>query len=557
MRKLFLIPAVAAGLLAGCQPGSDTPTALESAGNIDVNKIRAHIEFLADDMLEGRDTGARGYQVAANYFATQCKLMGLEPAGDDGSYFQQVNFRKSALKEGHATLTVDGVEQSLAVPADYLSYASYNAAEETANGGIVFVGWGISAPEFDYDDYADVDVNGKIVMMIRRGAPDSFPSDERAYYSSSSYKMGEAVKRGARGVLIVMTPDFQEKFSWEKLQGWASRGGMEWTSPNGEVPNAHPELKLVGVLSYDLQAKLLEKAPKPLADMITDLKEGKPSSFALPAEISATRQSEWSEVSAPNVACMLPGSDPAMKDEYVLFSGHLDHIGMKSDAAEGEDHIYNGAYDNATGIGIMLEVARVFSSLPEKPKRSVLFLAVTGEEKGLLGSEYWAANPTVDISKVAANVNVDMPVLTFPVADVIAYGAEHSELGDIVREQAATQDFKLSPDPWPEEVIFVRSDQYSFVKAGVPAVFLVPGFTSADPEINGEEQMRGFEEAHYHGLSDDLSLPFDRDSARRFAAANFLVGMEVANRDKPVRWKDGDFFAEHFGKGREKVKLAP
>lgn len=557
-RRLLLL-AIAGGtvsLLAACQPREQASTPLDMASRIDADRIRAHIEFLADDLLEGRDTGERGYDLAAHYFATQCKLMGLEPAGDDGSYFQQVAFRRSTFESGSANLTLNGATEALAVPDDIAIFGSYNAEEESISGDIVFVGWGISAPEFGYDDYANVDVNGKILLMVRRGAPDSFPSDERAYYSSSTYKLGEAIRRGAKGVLMVVTPDYQEKYSWEKLKGYAAHGGLEWIGPDGTVPNAHPELKLSAVLSYEQQARVFEGAPMPLADIMTKLAAGEPVSFDLPASLETTRRSTWEQVTSPNVACVLPGSDPALADEYVLFSGHLDHVGI-DETPEGDDHIYNGAYDNATGIGIMLEVARVYAEMPKAPKRSLLFLAVTAEEKGLLGSEYWAANPTVDISKVSANVNLDMPVLTFPLADVIAYGAEHSELGDIVRTQSATQDLALSPDPWPEQVIFVRSDQYSFVKAGVPAVFLVPGWTSSDPAINGEEQMRGFEEEHYHDLTDDLNLPFDRASAQRFAAANFLIGLDVANRDAMVKWKEGDFFGERFAPERESLKVAP
>lgn len=561
MRKIpsfFLLPAImATGLLVACQPQQDAVAPVDAARRIDVDNIRAHMEFLADDLLEGRNTGERGYDIAAHYFATQCKLMGLEPAGDNGSYFQEVSFRVSTFSGGSAKLTLDGTTRELAVPEDIAITGSYNAASESVSGDIVFAGWGISAPEFGYDDYANIDVDGKIVMMVRRGAPETFPSDERAYYSSNSYKMQEAVARGARGILLLTTPDYQERYSWERLRGYFSRGGHEWVAKDGSVPNAYPQLQMTAALSYEQQAQLFDKAPMPLADVVEKLEAGTSVTFDFPASIETTRESEWKKISSSNVACVLPGSDPELRDEYVLFSGHLDHLGTKADAEAGEDHIYNGAYDNATGIAIMLEVARVYATLQEKPRRSILFLAVTAEEKGLLGSEYWAANPTVPVEKVSANVNVDMPVLSFPLADVIAYGAEHSELGDIVREQAATQDLALSPDPWPEEVIFVRSDQYSFVKAGVPAVFLVPGFTSSDDAIDGEVHWRGFEEEHYHRVSDDVSLAFDRDSAKRFAAANFLIGLEVANRANPVRWNAGDFFGGRFAPDRTAEKLAP
>lgn len=549
MRKTGLLLLVSVVAVAACQPRDKATSPLDAAANISADNIRAHIEFLAHDLLEGRNTGERGYDIAAQYFATQCKLMGLEPAGDNDTYFQDVTFRRSTFESGEASLTLNGVKQPLAMPDDIAVTGSYNALEESADGGIVFVGWGISAPEFGYDDYANIDVNGKIIMLVRRGAPDSFPSDERAYYSSGSYKMGEAIRRGAKGVLLVTTPEYQEKYDWDRLKGYMAHGGLEWTNPDGSVPKAHPELKFTAVLNYALQARVLEGAPVPLTDIMTKLAAGEPVSFALPASIAVTRRSTWEEVSSPNVACVLPGSDPELSDEYVLFSGHLDHVGT-DETPEGDDHIYNGAYDNATGIGIMLEVARVYAAMPTAPKRSLLFLAVTAEEKGLLGSEYWAANPTVPIEKVSANVNLDMPVLTFPLADVIAYGAEHSELGEIVRTQSATQNLALSPDPWPEQVIFVRSDQYSFVKAGVPAVFLVPGWTSSDPAIDGEAQMRGFEQEHYHDLTDDLSLPFDHDSAQRFAAANFLIGLDVANRADMVQWNAGDFFGTRFAPER-------
>lgn len=557
MRSL-LVAAIASLVITGLLPGCDTERDPAAAGveTIDVDRIRAHIDFLASDLLEGRETGERGYNIAAEYVATQCRLLGLEPAGVDGTYFQPVRFRESTFVDGDATITVDGATSALAIPDDIAISGSYGAKEETVSGDVVFVGWGISAPEFGYDDYANVDVEGRIVMMVRRGAPESFPSEVRAYYTSSSYKMSEAIARGARGVLLVSTPEYQERISWERLKSYYADSGIEWIDEDGTVPGAYPELKFIGVLSYAEQARVLEHAPIPIAGIMEKLKAGEPVTFELPVSLEATRRSEWKERVSPNVACVLPGSDPALADEYVLFSGHLDHLGKDEDA-EGDDAIYNGFYDNATGIGIMLEVARAFAVLPEAPKRSVLFLAVTAEEYGLLGSEYWAANPTVPIDSVSANVNLDMPVLTFGMTDVIAYGAEHSELGGIVREQAAKQGFALSPDPWPEEVIFVRSDQYSFVKQGVPAVFLVPGWTAEDPDISGEKKMRGFEETHYHEVTDDASLPFDEDVAERFAATNFLIGLDVANRAAAVKWNAGDFFGERFAPEDKGVEVAP
>lgn len=548
-KHLLLMILATVGLLTACEARIEVePSATEYADRIDTAKIRAHIEFLADDTLRGRDTGSDGYQVAANYVATQFKLLGIAP-GNGGSYFQQVPFRSSVTTGMSAKLTIDGEQMTLEPGKDFVFAASDNAAQEAASGELVFVGYGVHAPEFDYSDYDGIDVRGKIVVMISRAAPEHFPSDERAYFSSGSYKYQEAVARGAVGVLTVLNDAWRERFTFEQVAGYYKRPGMEWVAPDGSVPASHPEIKLSGTLSYELWDKLLAHAPLPMSEIREKLKAGEPQSFVLPASFEGSRSSEWTEITAPNVIGVLEGSDPSLKNEYVLYSGHLDHTGerpMREGDDESTDRINNGAYDNATGIGIMLDVARVFSEMETRPKRSIIFLAVTAEEKGLLGSAYWANNPTQPIADVVANVNLDMPVLTFPLADVIAYGAEHSEMGDIVREQSAKQGLELSPDPWPEEVIFVRSDQYNFVKQGVPAVFLVPGWTSTDPAIDGEAEMRGFEEAHYHKPSDDLSLPFNHDSARRFSAANFLIGLEIANRKDRVKWKEGDFFGEKF-----------
>lgn len=561
MRKFGIFGAALLGgvaMLAACQPQTSSPTAMDYANRIDAENIRAHIEFLADDLMRGRDTGADEYEIAANYVATYMKLMGFKPGNGD-SYMQEVPFRKSSVKEMNATLTIDGEEMKLEPMKDFVLGGSYNALEESARGEIVFAGYGIHAPDFGYSDYENIDVEGKYVMMVRRGAPEGFPSDERAYFSSTDHKMSEAIKRGAKGVLWLADPAWKERYSWERLARWAAGGGgMNWVAPDGSVPNAHPEIAITGMLSYDMGDKLFESAPQPVAETLEGLKSGEPQSFVFPASISASRTSEWEEIRSPNVVGILEGSDPELKDEYVLFSGHLDHVGVdeprpdeNGEIDENQDLINNGAYDNATGIGILLEVMRMYSEMETRPKRSIIFLAVTAEEKGLLGSEYWGANPTVDIDKVSANINIDMPVLTFPIADVVGYGVEHSGLHEIVAEKSGKMGLELSPDPWPEQVIFVRSDQYSFVKQGVPAVFLVPGFTSADPDINGEEAWRGFEKEHYHSPSDDLSLPFDMASAKKFAATNFLVGLEVANRDKRIEWKEGDFFGKQFGPLRD------
>lgn len=546
---LFLAFAMTA-MLSACEQSSTTrvdATPDDVAARVDADNIRTHIEFLADDLLEGRYTGTRGYDIAARYVETQYKLLGLEPAGEAGSYYQEVTFRRAIPTGGHAQLELAGTQRELAIPEDMVFSGSFHEGEQSVNADLVFVGNGVSAPELGYDDYADVDVEGKIVVMMRYGSASALPESERAHFSSTSMRLQAAVEKGAVGVIYVYRPDFRERVSWDYIASSMAKGSLSWVGADGSVPDTYPELKLVARASYDLAEALFAASERDMDAVLERLGEGTVSSFELPARLQAERLTTWEDFTSPNIAAVLPGSDPALRDEYVLFSGHLDAVGMSPDE-DVEDRVNNGAYDNAAGIGIMLEVARVMTGMEQRPARSTIFLAVTGEEQGLLGSEYWAANPTVPIDDVSANVNLDMPVLTFPLASVIGFGAEHSEMEDIVRRQAATQDLVLSPDPWPEERIFTRSDQYSFVKAGVPAVFLVAGNQSSDPEIDGEEKMQEFLGTHYHKPSDDLSRNFDMDSAKRFAATNLLIGLEVANRERKVAWLEGDYFGERFGK---------
>jgi Zn-dependent M28 family amino/carboxypeptidase len=254
---------------------------------------------------------------------------------------------------------------------------------------------------------------------------------------------------------------------------------------------------------------------------------------------------------SPNVVGIVRGTDPELADEYVVYTAHLDHNGIGAEV-DG-DAIYNGAYDNAMGVSLLLEAARAFAESP--PRRSILLVAVTAEERGLLGSDYFAHYPTVPTGSMVANINLDMPLFLYPLADIIAFGSEHSSLEGVVREAIAAEGFELTPDPMPEENIFRRSDQYSFVRRGVPATFLVPGFTSADPDIDGQAVVEDHRKHHYHRPSDDMSRPFHWGSALRFARANVRIGAAIANDDEPPAWNEGDFFGQKFG--RQAGQLVP
>lgn len=299
-------------------------------------------------------------------------------------------------------------------------------------------------------------------------------------------------------------------------------------------------------MHFSAAEALFEGADLPLADLLARDEAGEPlPAFALPGEIHMAQSSRHESITSPNVAGYLPGSDPLLSDEFLVYTAHLDHIGELHGEGHG-DGINNGALDNASGISVMLETARLFTE-GAAPRRSVLFLAVTAEEKGLVGSEYFARNPTIPREQLAAVVNLDMPLLLYDFGDVIAFGAEHSTLGDAVRQAAEREGVALTPDPFPEQNIFVRSDHYRFVQQGIPAVFLVTGVTSADGATDTKAIFEGFLKDHYHTPSDDLNLPIDYRAAARFTRVNFGIGDILANQLERPRWREGDFFGETFG----------
>lgn len=535
--------AAAALLISALSP----PVATAAESPESVRALRAHVGFLADDLLAGRDAGSEGYEIAARYVAARFGELGLEPAGDDGSYLQQVPLRRRQIVIDSAALRLhrDGGTEDLQWAEDFLMWGDPARAETEVTAPLVFVGHGVSAPELGHDDYADVDVDGRIVVRLS-GAPAGFPHNQRAYYSSRRTKDAEAVRRGAVGILTLRTRTDVARRPWERSVRFAGRPGMGWLDDEGRPSNHRPEIRGAAALSEAGGEKLFEGTSRSLDEVLDAADAGVHESFELGLSATLSQRTEHSRLESSNVLGLVRGRDPELAGQYVVFTAHLDHVGLGPPDPDGDD-IYNGAYDNAMGVAVLLEVARRFATAAEPPRRSLLFAAVAAEEKGLLGSDYFAERPTVPLEGIVANVNFDMPLFLFPPADVTAFGAEHSSLGRAVEQAAAAAGFEVAPDPMPEEVIFIRSDQYSFVRRGVPAVYLVTGRTSLDPEVDGEAVLRDFLRNHYHHPSDELSLHVDWDSAARFVRANYLLGREIADADERPSWNEGDFFGELFG----------
>ncbi len=479
--------------------------------------------------------------------AAQFRAFGLEPGGSN-DYFQTVPLRKawSVPESSSVALIREGRQRALASGVDYVISADFSRAEVEVRAPLVFAGYGVTAPELGYDDYEGVDAQGKIVVTLP-GAPANFEPNARAHYSAGAVKADAAVQHGAVGFVSVWTPEMERRFPWAALARFSRRGGMRWLGGDDVPRDAPPQLRGRAILSLSAAQSLFSGASRSLEDVLRAATEGRPGSLELPGELRVRTRSRWTDLSGWNVIALLPGSDPAVRDEYVIYTAHLDHEGLGE--PRGGDSIYNGAIDNAAGSAALIEVARAFSRLPEAPRRSLLFIGTAAEEEGLLGADYFAANPTVPRQALVANLNMDGNHMLFPTADIIALGSEHSTLGAAVEEAAARVGLSVSPDPMPEQNFFIRSDQYPFVKRGVPALFFIGGMTSADSAVDGRAATQSWLTTVYHTPFDDTSQDLHFESGAAYARTAFLTGLLVADAATRPRWLADDFFGRAFGQG--------
>ena len=473
------------------------------AAAILTHAIAAHMRFLAGDALEGRETGSRGYEIAAQYVRAQFDAIGLETS------FQPVDFRSATLLEDQSTFAIDG--EALTLRKDVILRPNFLKDVSDAGAPVVFAGYGISAPELGHDDYASIDTKGKIVLIMS-GAPPAFPVDQRAFYSSGELKDKNAARHGAIGVLTMLTPIDEQRAPFEKR---AQQSGIP---PMLYLDNGKPADAVDGI-------RALATVNQATAER---LRSGTHT-------VSIHTVSQFTSEKSENVVGVLRGRSP----ETVVVSAHLDHLG-KHARPNSSDDIYNGAYDNASGIACLIEIARALAAGP-RPKRTVAFVAFTGEEKGDQGSEYFARHPP--LRPIVADVNMDMFLMLYPVADLVALGGEHSTLGAMAATAAHEAGFEMSPDPLPEEVRFIRSDQFSFVQQGIPAIHLKPGNKSRDASMDGAALTRDWLRKVYHSPADDMNQHFDFDSGARYADANLHLVQAIAAAAQPPAWKKGDFFA--------------
>lgn len=504
--------------------------------------MEKHMSILAADDMEGREAGTSGYDKAAAYVAAEFEKLGLAPGGNNGTYFQEVPLRRSIRDAANVSLEVkdaNGKVIELQEGIDYHVSGSLLSAQSDVTADVVFAGYGLVAPELGRNDYEGLDVDGKFVMILS-GTPDGIQSEERAFYGSR--KAVEASKRGAVGSLSLYTPVTEKIYAFERIgkEGRMDMARMGWTNDNGQVYTESPNLTVGASFSMVGAEQLFADAPMSWEEVIEASAQegGNVANFKMPLTVRIQQASSLSDSRSDNVLGVIPGSDPKLKNEVLVLSAHLDGLGIS--ATDEEDRINNGALDNAAGIATLLETARMLMER-DAPRRTVVFLANTAEEKGLLGSQYYAQNPTVGDKKIVGNINLDMPVLTYDFEDVVVFGGDRSTLRGAIQRAAQEMGLLMAEDPFPEQGIFTRSDHFRFVETGVPSVMLATGMANGGKEAWGEHFA-----VNYHRPSDDMENNINFAAAAKFAELKTRITLQVANADEKPLWNKGDFFGRQF-----------
>ncbi len=498
----------------------------------------SYVSALADDKLEGRDTGSVGHKKAAEYVAEQFKLNGLKPAGTEG-FIQPVRFKSKTIDEsksslrliraGQATPLVLGDDAIISLRVDPMPLVE---------APLVFVGHGLSNPEAQVDDFAGLDVRGKVVVYLA-GAPSTIPGALAAHMQSAGERGALLRKLGAVGTMAIANPKNVD-IPWERSSLARFLPSMSLADPNMDDNRG---LQIAVGINPARASVVFEGSGHSFDEILIAADSNQPiPHFEIPATLKAEVAVTRADVTSENVAAILPGTDPKLKGEYIAFTAHLDHLGVGKPI--NGDSIFNGAMDNASGVASLIDVAARIKESGASLRRSVLFVAVTGEEKGLLGSRYFAGTPTVDPKAIVANINSDMFLPLFPLKRLTVYGLAESDLGDDVTAVASSLGLKTEPDPEPKRNIFIRSDQYSFIRQGIPALALKVGFEKGSAD---ERTAKTWLTERYHAPSDDLNQPVDRQSAADFDALVAKLIERVANRDTRPQWKPGSFFRRFVG----------
>ncbi|MDY6983093.1 MAG: M28 family metallopeptidase [Pseudomonadota bacterium] len=520
------------------------PLSEAAARVITPDYLREMTVELSDDRYGGRAPGTDGDRLARAFLANALADIGFEPGGDDGSYEQRFSLvgMRTHMPETWRFATRE-LALDLQRSTDFIVTSGQQADSVTLQDAeLVFVGYGITAPEYAWDDYKGMDLDGKVLVMLNND-PDwddaLFAGNTRLYYGRWSYKYEEAARQGAAGAIIIHTQP-SAGYLWQVVQ--TSWGGEQFELP---AIDGEPRLQVRGWITEDAARRTLELAGFDLAQLVEQARSADFTPVPLGLTTSIELDVDMQLTETANVIGVLPGSDPVLREQAVVLTAHHDHLGMldPADAIDG-DTIYNGALDNAAGVALMLAVGRAYTELDLQPRRSLVINFVGAEEQGLLGSLHYAQNPTFPAARIAANVNVDGPGIWGETRDLTYIGYGKSDLDAIVEEVAALQGRTVVPDQFPDRGSFYRSDQFSFARVGIPSTYLDSGTdVIGQPAGWGEEQINRYTDLHYHQPSDEVTDEWNFDGVVQDALLNLLVSWRIANNDAMPKWNAGDEFA--------------
>ena len=516
------------------------PAAINAMQSIRPENIETHVRFLSDDLLEGRGTGQRGGDVAAKYIAAQFALYGLKPAGDNGTYLQRVPL--VGITPGAGTtfklVPANGTPTNLKPLEDYVAYDQTQQLESSVDADIVYVGYGIEAPEYNWDDYKGVDVKGKVLLMLVNEPPSDdpkfFTGKALTYYGRWMYKYEEAARKGAVGAILIHKTEMAS-YVWDVVRN-SNSGEKSYLKLDGT-----PLLKSAAWIQLSVARNLFAASGLDLDKMMAAATSRDFKPVPLHVRLSAHMTSKVRPFESNNVVAVLPGSQAALKDEAVMYTAHYDHLGIRPDMPG--DNIYNGAMDNATGCGILMEIARVYGTAAQKPYRSIYFASVTAEEQGLLGSQYLGKHPPISPGKISLDLNYDDVRPLGAAEEVEVAGAERTNFYPALLATAQDFHFRIRPDAHPEAGHYYRSDHFSLARVGIPSFSINEGIKfKGHDEAWGMAQDADYTDHHYHQPSDEYHPGMDYTSDAAMARFGFALGWEAADQAHPVGWKKGDEF---------------
>lgn len=524
---------------------------LNVINQIDTNRIKAHVVYLADDKLKGRQPGKEGYQMAVDYIQKQYKEIGLKPAGENGTYLQKVTLRKSRLTKETASFVLtlpNGDTKPLNLGNELFVYPHPEKKSVDFDAQLAFVGTGFDAPSINIEDYKNLDVKGKIVIVLRK-VPENVSANVKLHLQYPATLQEYAAKNGAIGVLVCNYTNNTVQFK-ALANNMSQNGTSVSVLPDGKRASSASvlggKIQVAGGITVAMLKEIMQAENIVLDEVWKSLENGAYVSKSLKTTLSGHYESNFEDIQSYNVIGKVEGSDPKLKNEFVIHSAHLDHVGVGKPV--NGDSIYNGAHDNASGVACALEIARAYANLATKPKRSIVFAMMTAEELGLLGSGYFTAMPTLPKQQIVADINTDMPTILAPLESVAPLGAEHSSLLKVVEEAASIVGLNVEPDPDPTEGRFVRSDQYNFVKAGIPALHIKYGYKKTTIEKNLAQKVKIWREANYHKPSDEVNDTFVWSAGKKYAQVNFLISYLIAQNPERPTWNKGDFFETNIRK---------